>query len=40
MAELEMTVVAEGLMFPEGPIALPDGSVLLVEVARKTLSKV
>jgi gluconolactonase len=40
MVELEMTVVAEGLMFPEGPIALPDGSVLLVEIARKTLSKV
>ena len=26
MTELQMTVVAEGLMFPEGPIALPDGS--------------
>jgi gluconolactonase len=36
----EMTVVAEGLRFPEGPIALPDGSVLLVEIARRTLSKV
>lgn len=32
--------MAEGLRFPEGPIALPDGSVLLVEIARKTLSKV
>ena len=35
-----MTVMAEGLRFPEGPIALPDGSVLLVEIARQTLSKV
>lgn len=40
MPELEMTVVAEGLRFPEGPIALPDGSVLLVEIARQTLSRV
>jgi gluconolactonase len=40
MPELEMTVLAEGLRFPEGPIALPDGSVLLVEIQRRTLSKV
>ncbi len=40
MAELAMTVVAEGLRFPEGPVALPDGSVLLVEIARQTLSRV
>ncbi len=33
-------VVATGLLFPEGPIALPDGSVLLVEIARGTLSRV
>ncbi|MEZ5232449.1 MAG: SMP-30/gluconolactonase/LRE family protein [Acidimicrobiales bacterium] len=38
--ELPMTVVAEGLQFPEGPIAMPDGSVLLVEIARRTLSRV
>lgn len=36
----EPTLVAEGLRFPEGPIALPDGSVLLVEIARGTLSRV
>ena len=35
-----MTVVAEGLRFPEGPVALPDGSVLVVEIARQTLSRV
>lgn len=36
----EPTVLAEGLRFPEGPIAMPDGSVLLVEIARGTLSRV
>lgn len=34
------TVVAEGLKFPEGPIAMPGGDVLLVEIARGTLSRV
>ena len=33
-------VVATGLKFPEGPIAMPDGSVLVVEIARGTLSRV
>jgi gluconolactonase len=33
-------VVAEGLQFPEGPIAMPDGSVVLVEIKRGTLSRV
>jgi gluconolactonase len=33
-------VVCEGLGFPEGPIALPDGSVLLVEIARGVLINV
>ena len=33
-----MDTVAEGLKFPEGPIALDDGSVVLVELARGTLS--
>jgi len=36
----DLTVVAEGLRFKEGPIAMPDGSVLLVEIARGTLSRV
>ncbi|MYB39136.1 MAG: SMP-30/gluconolactonase/LRE family protein [Gammaproteobacteria bacterium] len=35
-----MNVVAKGLKFPEGPIAMPDGSVLVVEIARGTLSRV
>lgn len=33
-------VLAEGLQFPEGPIACADGSVLLVEIARGTLTRV
>ncbi|MHB8466502.1 MAG: SMP-30/gluconolactonase/LRE family protein [Acidimicrobiales bacterium] len=33
-------VVASGLEFPEGPIAMPDGSVVLVEIKRGTLSRV
>jgi gluconolactonase len=33
-------ILAEGLQFPEGPIAMPDGSVILVEIKRKTLSRV
>jgi gluconolactonase len=36
----EVTEIASGLKFPEGPIAMPDGSVLLVEIARGTLSRV
>jgi sugar lactone lactonase YvrE len=32
--------LASGLQFPEGPIALPDGSVIVVEMRRQTLSRV
>jgi len=34
-----MRIIAEGLKFPEGPVALADGSVLFVELARGTLSR-
>ena len=37
---LEYEVVATGLEFPEGPIAMPDGSVILVEIKRQTLTRV
>ncbi|HTY48924.1 MAG TPA: SMP-30/gluconolactonase/LRE family protein [Steroidobacteraceae bacterium] len=37
---MELTVVAEGLQFPEGPVALADGSVLVVEIRRGTLTRV
>jgi len=36
----EMREIASGLQFPEGPIAMADGSVLLVEIKRGTLSRV
>ena len=29
--------IASGLRFPEGPVAMPDGSVILVEIERRTL---
>ena len=29
-----MELVTEGLRFPEGPVAMPDGSVVLVEIER------
>ncbi len=32
----EHSVLAEGLRSPEGPIAMPDGSIVLVEIARGT----
>lgn len=37
---MQLTTIAEGLRFPEGPIAMPDGSVILVEIERRTLSRV
>ena len=32
--------IVSGLKFPEGPIAMPDGSIILVEIARGTLTRV
>ena len=37
---LHLELVAEGLAFPEGPVAMADGSVLLVEIRRKTLTRI
>jgi gluconolactonase len=37
---LDVEVVATGLHFPEGPVAMPDGSVVLVEIARGQLTRV
>jgi gluconolactonase len=37
---MDIELVAEGLQFPEGPIAMADGSVVLVEIQRKTLTRV
>ncbi|WP_435583261.1 hypothetical protein [Amycolatopsis thermoflava] len=35
-----MKEIASGLRFPEGRVALDDGSVLVVEIERGTLSRV
>ncbi|WP_116367319.1 SMP-30/gluconolactonase/LRE family protein [Parahaliea mediterranea] len=37
---MAFTEIASGLQFPEGPIALADGSLLLVEIQRGTLSRI
>jgi len=36
----DFTEIASGLRFPEGPIAMDDGSIILVEIERGTLSRV
>ena len=36
----KITQIAAGLRFPEGPVAMPDGSIILVEIERRTLSRV
>jgi gluconolactonase len=40
MTQPQITEVATGLQFPEGPVAMADGSVILVEIRRGTLSRV
>jgi gluconolactonase len=37
---MDVELVAEGLKFPEGPVAMADGSVILVEIARATITRV
>ena len=37
---MDLAVITEGLQFPEGPVALSDGSVLVVEIQRGTLTRV
>lgn len=36
----EWTTIASGLRFPEGPVAMPDGSVILVEIAAGRITRV
>ena len=36
----ELTEITSGLRFPEGPIAMPDGSVILVEMFGKCITRV
>jgi gluconolactonase len=36
----ELRDVASGLLFPEGPVAMADGSVVLTEIARGTITRI
>ena len=38
--EMEITEIASGLEFPEGPVWMPDGTVLCVELKRRTVDRV
>ncbi len=40
MAEPVVTEIATGLEFPEGPVWMPDGTVLCVELKRRTVDRV
>ena len=37
---MKLTLICDELDFPEGPIAMADGSIVLVEIRRQTLSRV
>jgi gluconolactonase len=37
---MEIRTLAEGLQFPEGPVAMADGSVILVEIASRAVTRV
>lgn len=37
---MKIREIASGLQFPEGPVAMDDGSIVLVEIARGTLTRV
>ena len=37
---MELELIAEGLKFPEGPVAMADGSVILTEIRRNALTRV
>ncbi len=40
MSDIQWNEIASGLQFPEGPIWMADGSIVLVEIKRGTLSRV
>ncbi len=37
---MDFEIVAEGLRFPEGPVWMEDGSIILVEIARGTVTRI
>ena len=36
----DFTLVADGLRFPEGPVWMPDGSIILVEIEAGRITRV
>ncbi|MFO1068830.1 MAG: SMP-30/gluconolactonase/LRE family protein [Geminicoccaceae bacterium] len=36
----EVTEITRGLRFPEGPVAMPDGTLLVVEIERRTVTRI
>ena len=36
----DLRILAKGLRFPEGPVALPDGSVAVVEIAAARITRI
>lgn len=36
---MDIEIIAEGLQFPEGPVVMPDGSLIIVEIARGTVTR-
>ena len=36
----DFTTVADGLRFPEGPVAMPDGSIILVEIEPGRITRI
>ena len=37
---VEVQIMADGLRFPEGPVAMADGSVILGEIARAAVTRI
>lgn len=37
---MHFEIIAEGLLFPEGPVPMDDGSVIVVEIARQTVTRI
>ena len=36
----DMRQIASGMRFPEGPVALPDGSLVVVEIEARRLTRI
>ena len=40
MGATDLRIVTDGLRFPEGPVCMPDGSVALVEIEARRITRV